>query len=570
MTNENTTFDFTDPERLAHAEYYMRENVIPFGIEKEAEQMRKRYREFQQAHPRFAVEYPEQAKGYDAIYRSAGLIALSRMSSRDMVEVMEYDFPLSFSLEGYRIRDHIIRYLTQYIDLDLRNAEREKMVAILQKSEAVLTKTNIPRGSYELRGTVSAWITDFLRAMNTSREQKVEAFAVNKYLVSGEATRRLTDEERVRVRTLIQLFSYLMLPSDSDEGFEQSILFDGPDGKQYVYNQGVMEEVPIDPFLDELLDNDKIAAMFPDVKKARDEARNKGKHKKTTLLTADEEDDVARHAQEGSPRQNGALLAIAKSVVEQSAKDVSAEKQDRLVSAALLYLRGVRDFVGTKEFFIRPAELGGLGLDDAAAERIARLLRQEKQAREQQILEERNLSQRVFAAKAEITDNQAPTPPQSAQSFFSSGVNAEDASGQQQPQVTRQKQQVAQPPAVVVLQSPPKRAEVKRTKSPMDELATLSVDDFRAYQGDTQNRARKIAEKIELLASEGVAKKEEAKKSWHTSPLYTLYVAIGREALMTGESRGAVIEAHKRAGKPVITDEEFAAITQANQQIEKL
>ncbi len=105
---------------------------------------------------------------------------------------------------------------------------------------------------------------------------------------------------------------------------------------------------------------------------------------------------------------------------------------------------------------------------------------------------------------------------------------------------------------------------VHKTLGPVEELADLDVTDFRRFGTTTEDAKRKILEKISLLEEESYAMRSSGIKAWRRSPLFQLYLDIGRESIETGVSVQQVIAA--RAGKkaPVLSNEEFDAIADIN------
>ncbi len=118
--------------------------------------------------------------------------------------------------------------------------------------------------------------------------------------------------------------------------------------------------------------------------------------------------------------------------------------------------------------------------------------------------------------------------------------------------------------------SKPRIEDVKvnrRLLGPIDELRYLSVDEFRRLGDTAEERIEKIKQKISILEEESFAQKIEGIKAWRTSPVYQLYLQIGRESMEQGRPVKDVIAERQIRGDKYLTWEEFTLISDLNQQL---
>jgi len=102
---------------------------------------------------------------------------------------------------------------------------------------------------------------------------------------------------------------------------------------------------------------------------------------------------------------------------------------------------------------------------------------------------------------------------------------------------------------------------------PKEELARLSLVDFRRLSRDPLSATGKIMDKINLLDQESFQDKIDGIRAYEQSEIYKTYLAIGRESLKTGRAVGEVIRDWQGKGKEVLSEEEFKAILELNKSL---
>ena len=107
----------------------------------------------------------------------------------------------------------------------------------------------------------------------------------------------------------------------------------------------------------------------------------------------------------------------------------------------------------------------------------------------------------------------------------------------------------------------------RRVMGPIDELKTMTIEDFRRLGNNVPMMAAKVVEKIELLADESLLKRNEGLMAWKSSPLHQLYLVVGAESLEKSMDVAHVIEEHIKKNHQVFTKEEFDAIADINRKL---
>ena len=66
------------------------------------------------------------------------------------------------------------------------------------------------------------------------------------------------------------------------------------------------------------------------------------------------------------------------------------------------------------------------------------------------------------------------------------------------------------------------------------------------------------------MEEESFTKKSEGIKAWRDNEIYGLYLKIGNESLEKNKELKEIIDDYNKEKKPVITEEEFSAISDLN------
>lgn len=99
---------------------------------------------------------------------------------------------------------------------------------------------------------------------------------------------------------------------------------------------------------------------------------------------------------------------------------------------------------------------------------------------------------------------------------------------------------------------------------PVEEVHQIDLQEFRRLATNPVESADKVYEKIELLEEESWEMRMQAVQAWRTSPLFLLYLSIGRESMDENTAVGEVIRKRREAQQPFLLAEEFNAINTLN------
>lgn len=248
----------------------------------------------------------------------------------------------------------------------------------------------------------------------------------------------------------------------------------------------------------------------------------------------------------------------------------SYDLERRFGNLVTSYMKGVRDQMEFKDLMTRPENTGGLNLPGDVTDKILLTISEEAANAPQ-------AKARQFgpAVKSQLTPSMGQVKKAMAQTYATEGKVTATGDMVQTPvrapgaRVTR----TAQPAPAV--RAPldtrkPVMADIKlppKVMGPVDELANLSVVEFRRLGSTAQAATEKVKAKIDILEAESLLKRSEGIKGWQNSPVNQLYLQVGQEALNTGRQVEDVIQQRTLSQQPVLTKQEFDAIADLNKRL---
>ncbi len=107
-------------------------------------------------------------------------------------------------------------------------------------------------------------------------------------------------------------------------------------------------------------------------------------------------------------------------------------------------------------------------------------------------------------------------------------------------------------------------AAPRKLSGPVEELAVMTIADFRRLGSTGEEAAEEIQERFQLLEEQSYAVRLKGVSAWRRSPLYETYVSIISEALQGGLGLEAVLRVHADAGEEMFKLEEIKALVKLN------
>ena len=105
---------------------------------------------------------------------------------------------------------------------------------------------------------------------------------------------------------------------------------------------------------------------------------------------------------------------------------------------------------------------------------------------------------------------------------------------------------------------------IPKLYGPIDELASLTIDDFRRLAKTPEEGAQKILNKLELLGDDSLEKRAKGIKALQGSNLYKVYTDVLQQSVTKGRSYEEILTSNSN-----ITLSELRAIMKLNKQLKQ-
>ncbi len=110
-------------------------------------------------------------------------------------------------------------------------------------------------------------------------------------------------------------------------------------------------------------------------------------------------------------------------------------------------------------------------------------------------------------------------------------------------------------------------AQGPKVMGPVEELQNMNTTEFRRLSSDPKQAAQAIIDKVQLLEQDSVSKKAEGIAAWQESPLNQMYIEVGNKSLEKSVPVTEIIKQMTQSDQAALTQEEFDAISDLNQQL---
>jgi hypothetical protein len=156
----------------------------------------------------------------------------------DYYDLLKNYFPLAQDINNFDLWEKLEVHLVAMQNLTDRDAFKAKMREALEKSDSLLINRQKYKNA-EVLYKVSDWVKDFITNLGLDSFDKLKKM---EYITNGSSTKLLDEEDRNKVKALLDIYEKLHLSSKTPEGYENSVAMN-IDGKEIIFNQGEIDEV---------------------------------------------------------------------------------------------------------------------------------------------------------------------------------------------------------------------------------------------------------------------------------------------------------------------------------------
>lgn len=253
----------------------------------------------------------------------------------------------------------------------------------------------------------------------------------------------------------------------------------------------------------------------------------------------------------------------------------------RFINVLTTYFRGVRTKKEIEYVLALPRVSGGLELTQDKIGLIMPILDhqvEEIQRSRKDIASKVNVNHEVTPVIADFEHRLEPPPPstilyQPKLNAKTKGTVAPLAPPKSSPNLAfPQPNPVKMAPISPPVQAKPKIVDVARSQGntligPVEELAAMTIEDFRLLGRNNAERMDELLEKVQLLADQSLVKKIQGISAWRKSPVFQMYLSLCFEGVKEKRSVEQVIERHQRDNEETMTLSEYEGINQLNRMI---
>lgn len=567
---------------------YLKENVTGLRFY-EALQITRFYGEWFKEHPTFATLWPLRFQTLKALIVDNQWVALSMLSDEETQELLRhhlvalftlherYTFPWDYTNFPDVTLDEQMRVnLLHIIDLEARDYYKSQLAIALQTNQEVITSAPFFSEVKQVPATTERWFKAYLSALGP--QVSGSDFLLSEFLHKSEHGSALSTAERHRLELLFKLYHRLNTSSFTLEGFEDKLTFVSTDhagvlqyGEFTPYDketmqtitdlvkktnsQGISPRPPITSISAKIDPNFDIAGL--------DIGTTKGPDHFTDEDSVEITEHSAKVSELGTQSNVNYQKIVADIKTEVALSFASPEDDKRFVDLVVSVLRGLRDTMELKQYLL------DLSFPSAECDAVVATVEQHL-----------NGGQPVKRATP-VKDNLATKP--TLQQLQKKLEQPTATTTMTQPQFGMQ----VEPPAKATPESTRKsflpklrrsravkrplvddvRLQPSMVMGPIDELRAMDTLEFRRLSPDPAQAARRMKDKIELLAEESITKQAEGIDAFKQSPINTLYLELGNESIASGKPVSVVIAERQANGTPSLSEAEFNAISDLNKQL---
>ena len=251
----------------------------------------------------------------------------------------------------------------------------------------------------------------------------------------------------------------------------------------------------------------------------------------------------------------------------------------RFVQLFVSFMKDVRDIMEAKEMLLKSTSAGGLGLTSDKVDIVVNIFRKLRAELPEKIkiwesrienLESRKPAVTKVAPKPTMVTPPVVAPVKSApQTMPNIKANADQLAEWRQ-ELLAEIAKTSRPPKAKPVPIKPKLVDVEappRTLGPIEELKDMKLIDFRRLGKTAGDVIGKIQAKIQLIGETGIGRRLQAVRAWQASPVYQLYLTLGRESIEQAKSVDSIIATRQADGQETLTLAEFEAIADLNQKL---
>ncbi len=276
---DETNLQLNDPKILEAMKRYTDQAVL-FGDSETAYRLVRLLPGYLAKTP---VESPDFKMAYEEMVLKAKFIALDRLKTEEIAELLQNNFSVLFELGDlfelgiYDLWAKVRAKLVAEPVYTERDEMRKKIREAILASEQILTKEGLILGGVKVKGTVKNWLTDYNHTVGSG---KIETLQLAQYETNSPNTKSLSAESRKRLDYLLKFYEKIKLSSLDYDGIEETMVFNIND-KPVIFKEGQITKPSREDW--EWLDRAKAAVETIELKGVLEE-KYRGSEEETKIV----------------------------------------------------------------------------------------------------------------------------------------------------------------------------------------------------------------------------------------------------------------------------------------------
>ncbi len=484
-----------------------------------------------------------------------------------------------------------------------------EIIRILDANQTVLGANNLAVAGQSVAPTVANWLALFRGKVGM--DNWLDTLAIPKFLASHEAG-QLKPDEKIFLGKILEFYrrlkgypQSLLALQEPDIGFVPFLESSPSVGRATLESKiGAPSVIPTKvgiqtetkkPIMDIKIKSEIATSPISAWAPRNDNGVS------SSLLNADEKTELSSH-KFSSPNSEAELIALVNAAsVKNGVRFRDEIMQKRFVMVAVLFLKGLRDELETREVLVKSEAQGGLGTPNAVVEPVMKMLGDLKLAifspsfprrrestdtngspiklgmtsNDELVLPKnfdiKNPLQKMLDAEAQAAATILPAPPQNkslpqAQIPTSTDIKPKLSIITPSQELNSIKSSIPNSkfhPSADGPNSTSRAVSDITRPSPLvggvEELGYMTLSDFHRLGASTEQRIARLMEKFALLKKESLSKYVASIRAYRSSPLFQQYVNLGAESLGQSKTLTQEIETNAQTDE-FLTREEFDAL----------
>lgn len=192
--------------------------------------------------PDFSEKNPDMFKQYQSVLINCRWIALSLLKDSEIPEMFEKYFIEGLALApGVGLWEELKAKLIGMLVFEERDKLKKEIRKALERNAQLITADKIEAETEKRDPTIGNWILDFTANLGANMFDRVKE---NQYFVNSKNTKSLSNDEKDKLRVLLDIYRRCGLSSMETVGIEEGIPVDEQDRKGII-REGRFEEIKL-------------------------------------------------------------------------------------------------------------------------------------------------------------------------------------------------------------------------------------------------------------------------------------------------------------------------------------